>query len=85
MLNALSSTLKSESDDQSRNAAPTIPSAVAFAWIAAHRVQDRVDRRARERPLQLAHEERVLVGLVRERRARESERKSSGTNESSAK
>jgi len=34
MLNALSSTLKNESDDQSRNAPPTIPSAVAFAWIA---------------------------------------------------
>src|SRR3954469_24430774 len=34
MLKALSSTLKSESDDQSRNAAPTRPSAVAFSWIA---------------------------------------------------
>ena len=34
MLNALSSTLKNDSDDQSRNAPPTIPSAVAFAWIA---------------------------------------------------
>ena len=34
MLNALSSTLKSESDDQSRNAAPTIPSAAALLWIA---------------------------------------------------
>ena len=30
MLNALSSTLKSDSDDQSRKAPPTIPSAVAF-------------------------------------------------------
>ena len=30
----------------------------------AHGVQDRVERRARERPLQLAHEERALVGLV---------------------
>ena len=34
MLNALSRTLKNDSDDQSRNAPPTIPSAVAFAWIA---------------------------------------------------
>src|SRR3954451_12292051 len=34
MLNALSSTLKNERDDQSRNAPPTAPSAVAFAWIA---------------------------------------------------
>ncbi len=34
MLNALSSTLKNESDDQSRNAAPTSPRAVAFDWIA---------------------------------------------------
>ena len=49
MLNALSSTLKNESDDQSRNAPPTIPSAVAFAWIARTALQDRVERRARER------------------------------------
>ena len=34
MLKALSSTLKSDSDDQSRNAPPTIPSVAAFAWIA---------------------------------------------------
>ena len=34
MLNADSSTLKSESDDQSRNAAPTIPSEVACALDA---------------------------------------------------
>ena len=33
MLNALSSTLKNESDDQSRNAPPTMPSAVAFDWM----------------------------------------------------
>src|SRR3954451_15019020 len=33
MLKALSSTLKNDSDDQSRNAPPTIPSAVAFSWI----------------------------------------------------
>src|SRR6476620_6754286 len=33
MLNALSSTLKNDSDDQSRNAPPTMPSVVAFAWI----------------------------------------------------
>src|SRR6478735_1342325 len=33
MLNALSSTLKNESDDQSRNAPPTMPSVVAFLWI----------------------------------------------------
>ena len=69
MLNALSSTLKNESDDQSRNAPPTIPSAVAFAWIAAHRAQDRVERRARERLRELADEERALVGLVRRARA----------------
>src|SRR6059058_4830357 len=34
MLNALSSTEKNESDDQSRKAAPTAPSAAAFDWIA---------------------------------------------------
>src|SRR3954466_573458 len=34
MLNALSSTEKNESDDQSRNAPPTAPSAAAFDWIA---------------------------------------------------
>src|SRR5581483_8354830 len=34
MLNADSSTLNRESDDQSRNAPPTIPSEVALRWIA---------------------------------------------------
>ena len=34
MLNALSSTEKNDSDDQRRNAAPTAPSAAAFDWIA---------------------------------------------------
>src|SRR4051794_7997308 len=33
MLKALSSTLKKDRDDQSRNAPPTIPSAVAFSWM----------------------------------------------------
>src|SRR6187455_2283603 len=33
MLNALSSTLKNESEDQSRNAPPTRPRAVAFDWM----------------------------------------------------
>jgi hypothetical protein len=33
MLNALSSTLKNDSDDQSRKAPPTMPSAVAFDWM----------------------------------------------------
>ena len=33
MLNADSSTLKSDSDDQSRNTAPTMPSEVAWRWI----------------------------------------------------
>ena len=48
-----------------------MPSAVAFAWIAAHRAQDRVDRRARERLRELADEERALVGLVHEPEQRE--------------
>ena len=39
MLNAHSSTLKSESDDQSRNAPPTIPSAVALSLDRAHRAR----------------------------------------------
>ena len=39
MLNALSSTLKSESDDQSRNAPPTIPSAAALCLDRSHRVR----------------------------------------------
>src|SRR3954447_6969410 len=34
MLNADSSALNSDSDDQSRNSPPTIPSVAAFAWIA---------------------------------------------------
>src|SRR5437868_4730468 len=33
MLNADSSTLNSDSDDQSRNIPPTIPSEVALSWI----------------------------------------------------
>ena len=80
MLNALSSTLKSESDDQSRNAPPTIPSAVAFVADRAHGAQDRVERRARERPLQLADEERALVGLVggAEQRERQEEQRHEG-------
>ena len=48
-----------------------MPSAVAFDWIAAHRAQDRVDRRARERLRELADEERALVGLVDEPEQRE--------------
>src|SRR5690242_14573409 len=33
MLNALSSTLKNDNDDQSRKPPPTIPRAAAFAWM----------------------------------------------------
>ena len=84
MLNALSSTLKSESDDQSRNAAPTIPSAAELCWIARTALEDRVERRARERSLQLTDEERAgSASFVVPSSA--SARKSSGTNESSAK
>src|SRR5215831_9456058 len=84
MLNALSSTEKSESDDHARNATPKMPSAVAFSRIA---------RTARSR------ESRDVLGKVRwsSRTKNEpefawpavlrtaSERKSNGTNESSAK
>src|SRR6478672_6380469 len=84
MLNALSSTLKNESDDQSRNAPPTMPSAVAFDWIP------RTARRI---------ESSDVLGNVFERwrtkndpssawcksPSSASERKSSGTNERSAK
>src|SRR5436305_4046771 len=43
MLNALSSTEKKESDDQSRNAPPTAPRAAAFDWMArtACRIESR--------------------------------------------
>ena len=84
MLNALSSTLKSESDDQSRNAAPTMPSAVALSWIAC---------------TALSTESSDVLGNVRcSSRTKNdpesawsavpssaSDRKSSGTKESSAK
>src|SRR6478735_4370558 len=84
MLNALSSTLKKESDDQSRNAPPTMPSAVAFDWMP------RTARRI---------ESSDVFGNVFEscrtkndpssawwtRPSSASDRKSSGTNERSAK
>src|SRR6476659_6554606 len=84
MLNALSSTEKSESDDHARNATPRMPSAVAFSRIA---------RTAR------SSESSDVLGKVRcsSRTKNEpefawpavlstaSDRKSSGTNESSAK
>src|SRR6476469_4561557 len=84
MLNALSSTLKTESDDQSRNAPPTMPSAVAFDWIP------RTARRIESSD--------VLGNVFESWRTKNdpssalcssatgaSERKSSGTNERSAK
>ena len=74
MLNALSSTLKSESDDQSRNAPPTMPSAVGVRpGSRARRVRiestDVLGNVLRE----LADEERALVGLVGEPEQRERE------------
>src|SRR5262245_65939476 len=84
MLNALSSTLNSESDDHSRNAAPRIPSAAAFDWIA------RTARRIEATD--------VLGNVLWSSRTKndpslawfttlstDSERKRSGTNDSSAK
>ncbi len=73
MLNALSSTLKNESDDQSRNAAPTSPSAAAFAWIARTARRIEFNGRARERARQLADEERALARLVDDAEQRERE------------
>ena len=73
MLNALSSTLKSDSDDQSRNAAAEEAERRGVRLDRVDRAQDRVDRRARERALQLAHEERVSVRLVGEPEQRERE------------
>ena len=74
MLNALSSTLKNESDDQSRNAPPTIPSAVAFAWIA------RTAREDRRRPSVLGNvfvssctKNEISLGLMHEAEQRERE------------
>ena len=73
MLNALSSTLKNDSDNQSRNAPPTIPSVVAFAWIP------RTARRIESTDVlgnvfeQLANEERSFVRLVDEPEQRQRE------------
>ena len=73
MLNALSRTEKNDSDDQSRNAPPTGPSAAAFDWIA------RTARRIESSDVlgnvfvELADEERVLVRLVDEAEQRERE------------
>src|SRR5581483_10105316 len=84
MLNADSSTLKSESDDQSRKKPPTTPSAVALSWIVW----------TTRRIVVIEESGNAFFSSVTKKpdsSARPasptsaSERKSSGTNESSAK
>src|SRR5262245_42603963 len=84
MLNALSSTLKSESDDQSRNAAPRIPSAAAFDWIArtARRIEA-TDVLGNVRWSSRTKNEPASARFTRP--STDSERKRSGTNDRSAK
>src|SRR5581483_10890818 len=84
MLNALSSTLKNESDDQSRNAPPTMPSAAAFAWIArtARRIESS-DVLGNVRESSRTKNEPSSAWCTRPRSA--SDKRSSGTNERSAK
>ena len=84
MLNALSSTEKSESDDQSRNAAPTIPSAAALSWIAriAFRIES-TDVLGKSRWSSRTKNESAFARCASPSSA--SERKSSGTKERSAK
>src|SRR4051794_2311642 len=84
MLKALSSTLKNDSDDQSRNAPPTIPSAVAFSWIprTARRIESS-DVFGNVFESWRTKNEPSSAWCTRPRRA--SERKSNGTKERSAK
>ena len=84
MLNALSSTLKSDSDDQSRKAPPTRPRAVAFARIArtAFRIES-TDVLGNVRASSRTKNEPWSAWWAAPSSA--SDRKSSGTKESSAK
>ena len=71
MLNALSSTLKNDSDDQSRKAPPTMPSAAAFDWIARTALRIESTEVLGNVFVELADEERALVGLMDEPEQRE--------------
>ena len=73
MLNALSSTLNSESDDQARKSPPTRPSAAAFCWMARTAVRIESTDVLGKTFDELADEERVLVGLVDEPEQRQCE------------
>src|SRR4051812_31375817 len=84
MLKALSSTEKSERDDQARNATPRMPSAVAFSRIArTARSSESSDVLGKARCSSRMKNEPEFAWPAVLRTA--SERKSSGTNESSAK
>src|ERR671932_1755586 len=84
MLNALSSTEKNESGDQSRNAPPTIPSVRAFAWICLTRFRiSSTDALGNTRASSRTKKLCSSAWCARPRIA--SARKSSGTNERSAK
>src|SRR5216683_188371 len=84
MLNALSRTLKNESDDQSRNAPPTIPRVAAFAWIPrrARRIES-TDVLGNVFDSKRTKNEPSSAWCTRPRSA--SARNRSGTNERSAK
>src|SRR3954463_5855800 len=84
MLNALSSTEKNESDAQSRNAPPTAPRAAAFDWIArtAWRIESS-DVEGNVFSSCRTKNEPSSAWCTSPRSA--SDRKSSGTNERSAK
>ena len=71
MLNADSSALKSDSDDQSRKIPPMIPSVAALSWIAWTTRRIVSSELERERAVELAHEEIRGVGPVREAEERE--------------
>ena len=73
MLNADSSALKSESDDQSSATPPTIPSVAALSWTRWTSVRMLFERRGRERAAELLHEEVRRVGAVDEAEQRERE------------
>src|SRR6185312_4174920 len=84
MLNALSSTLKNESDDQARNAPPTIPSVPAFRWMA--RTASRIESsEVLGKTFESSWTKNECDDAWFTRPSSASARKSSGTKESSAK
>jgi len=84
MLHADSSTLNSDSDDQSSVAPPTIPSAVALSWICWTRLRIR-STEVPGNTFASSRTKKLDWSACPATPSSASARKSSGTNESSAK